>query len=149
MAVFATVDCLHLVWTRNREILSRLEEGGRLVRAVDGSTFVKASEEHCLENRHLLEPYMVRQRGARSLDVPDVESLKAQLISLHTVSAMNRAKTSKRPKALLEATVEIVQANAHLDAKALKRLFSYARQRFMKPHQPKDAQLHMVFPACV
>ncbi|CAE7658979.1 unnamed protein product [Symbiodinium sp. CCMP2592] len=138
MAVFATVDCLHLVWSKNREITSRLEEGGRLVRAVDGSTFVKASEEHCLENRHLLEAYMVRQRGARSLDVPDVESLKAQLISLHTLYAMNRAKTSKRPKALLEATVEIVQANAHLDAKAFKRLLSYARQRFMKPHLPKE-----------
>lgn len=149
MANFATVDCLHMVWSRDREVQSRLEEGGRLVRAVDGSTFVKSSEDHCLVNRNLLEPYMVRQRGARSLDVPDLESLKRQLVSLHTTFALQRSKASKKPNAVLEATLDLVQANAHLDAKALKRLLSYARQRFMRPYQPKDAWMHILFRDCV
>ncbi|CAE7879440.1 unnamed protein product [Symbiodinium sp. KB8] len=138
MAQFATVDCLHIVWLKERDIQARLEEGGRLVRGVDGATFVKSSEDDCIENSAFLKPYMVRQRGARSLDVPDLDALKHQLLAMHTSFALNRAKTSKRPRALLEATVELVQVNAHLDAKALKRLFSYARQRYLKPHTPKD-----------
>ena len=142
MAQFATVDCLHIVWLKERDIQARLEEGGRLVRGVDGATFVKSSEDDCIENSAFLKPYMVRQRGARSLDVPDLDALKHQLLAMHTSFALNRAKTSKRPRALLEATVELVQVNAHLDAKALKRLFSYARQRYLKPHTPKDARLH-------
>ncbi|CAE7359128.1 unnamed protein product [Symbiodinium sp. CCMP2456] len=139
MARFAPVDCLHMVWIKDRVLLGRLEEGGRVVKTVDNATFVKANEDNCVENRALLEAYMVRQRGARSLDIPDLESIKAQLLSMHTTYAMNcRAKASKRPKALLEATMELVQANAHLDAKALKRLFSYARRRFLSPHEPKE-----------
>ncbi|CAE7296736.1 unnamed protein product [Symbiodinium necroappetens] len=143
MAKFAPVDCLHMVWSKERVLQERLEEGGRAVRTVDGSSFVRASEDNCIENRAFLAAYMVRQRGARSLDIPDVESLKAQLLSMHTTFVMNcKAKASKRPKALLEATMELVQANAHLDAKALKRLFSYARRRFLAPHAPKDAWMH-------
>ncbi|OLP88506.1 hypothetical protein AK812_SmicGene30149 [Symbiodinium microadriaticum] len=144
MAKFATVDCLHMVWGKDKVLQGRLEDGGRIVKAVEGDSFVKASEDNCIENRALLEAYMVRQRGCRSLDIPDLESFKAQLLSLHTTFAMNRAKVcgSKRPRALMEATLELVQANAHLDGKALKRLLSYARRRFLSPHEPKDPWMH-------
>ena len=144
MAKFATVDCLHMVWGKDKVLQGRLEDGGRIVKAVEGDSFVKASEDNCIENRALLEAYMVRQRGCRSLDIPDLESFKAQLLSLHTTFAMNRAKVSgsKRPRALMEATLELVQVNAHLDGKALKRLLSYARRRFLSPHEPKDPWMH-------
>ena len=132
MAKFAPVDCLHMCWLKDRAILDRLDEGGRLVKAVDGSVFVAGSEEHCVENKGLLEPYMVRQRASRSLDIPDLESLKQQLVAVHVTRAGQRLKPGKKPQALLDATMELVQANCHLDAKSLKRLLSYARTRFLK-----------------
>ena len=139
---FAPVDCLHMCWLKDSTICSRLDEGGRLVRSTDGTGFVEASEEHCVENRGLLEPYMVRQQSARSLDIPDLESLKSQLIALHMARVLQKSKGHKKqPKALLDATVELIQSNVHLDAKSLKRLFSYARHRFLKEQTPREPRL--------
>ena len=50
--------------------------------------------------------------------------------------------SSKRSKALREATLEMLQASAHLDGKALKRLLSYARRRFLSLHESKDPLMH-------
>ena len=145
MAKFAPVDCLHMCWLKDRSILYRVDEGGRVVKSVDGSTFISGSEEHCVENRALLEPYMVRQHASRSLDIPDVEALKKQLLTLHVTRAGQRMKGScKKPQALLDATMDLVQANCHLDAKSLKRLLSYARTRFLKTklqHSVREPQM--------
>ena len=92
MAKFATVDCLHMVWGKDKVLRGRLEDGGRIVKTVDGDSVVRANEDNCIEHRALLEAYMVRQRGCRSLDIPDLESLKAQLLSSHTTFAMNRLR---------------------------------------------------------
>ena len=143
MAKFAEVDCLHLCWVKDKEILERLDEGGRVVKSADGASFVGGSVLNCLENRALLEPYMGRQRAARSLDIPDLESFKGQLKALHFVRASQRAsnKGSKRPRAVLEATMEMVEGNSHLDAKSLKRMLSYARHRFLQDTSVKDTHL--------
>ena len=146
MAQAAPVDCLHMCWLKDRELCERLDEGGRLVKAMDGGMFVKASEEHCVFNRGLLEAYMVRQRASQSLDIPDLESLKSQLVALHVTRAGQRLRGTKKPKALLEATMELVQANSHLDAKAIKRLLSYARHRFLKEQSVRESFMQGVRP---
>ena len=142
MSKFAAVDCLHLCWLKDKTICQRVDEGGRLVKAVDGSGVVEASEEDCVENRALLEPHMVRQQAAQSLDIPDLESLKAQMHSLHVCRANARLKGCKKmPKALMEATVEMVTRNCHLGGKSLKRLLSYARHRYLKEQAVREAFL--------
>ena len=93
------------------------DEGGLLVKSGRGG-FVQASEEHCLLNRWLVEPYMIRQRCAKNLDIPDVESLEPELHAAHVHRATSRkVKNGKQPKAIARATLELVQNNAHLDAK--------------------------------
>ena len=145
MSQFAAVDCLHSCWLKDKTICQRVDEGGRLIKAVDGSGVVEASEEDCVENRGFLEPYMVRQQAAQSLDIPDLESLKAQLHSLHICRANARLKGSKKmPKALMEATLEMVKTNSHLDGKSLKRLLSYARHRYLKDQTVREAFLQQV-----
>lgn len=132
MAKFSSVENLHTAWIKDREIAARLDQGGRLVRSSDG-LFVNASELHCVENRALLVPYMIRQRKDRCLDIPDVESLKAELKALYQARLAQKEKHGKKqPKAVLEASMAMVEGNCHLDAKTLKRLLSYARCRFLK-----------------
>ena len=126
---------------KDRVICARVDEGGRLLRSVDGSSFVEASEEHCIENKAFLEPYMARQQTARSLDIPDLDSLKAELNALHLARACRKSKGLKKPKALLDATLELVQTNVHLDAKTLKRLLSYVRHRFLKEQDAREPRL--------
>ena len=148
MAVFAPVDCLHMCWLKDKDICARLDEGGRLIRSTDGATFVTASEEHCVENAAFMEPYMARQCAAKSLDIPDIEAFKGQLLSLHMTRAAQKVKGTVKPKALVEATMELVHANSHLDAKALKRLFSYCRHRYLKTKKQNSVrEPHMQFSA--
>ena len=95
--------------------------------------------ENCLENRALLEAFMERQRKASNLDTPDVDSLKNEFVALHAMRTAGRVKAKKVPKGLMEATVQLVQGNSHLDAKAFKRLMSYARHRFLRGKEARDA----------
>ena len=141
-AKFASVKGLCESWLIDREVCARADEGGRMIRSQGPFDFVSGSEGNCLENACMLRAYMERQRAARDLDVPDLESLKQELVALHTKRASMRVKLSRKPKALMEATVELVQANAHLDAKAYKRLLSYARHRFMRGKDARDSRLH-------
>ena len=120
-----------MCWVKDRSICARVDQGGRLFQSRDG-LFAEASELHCVENRALLEPYMIRMRRARSLDIPDLESLKSELTLLHQARINQKQRGGKKPKALLEASLELVQGNVHLDGKTLKRLLSYARYRFLK-----------------
>ena len=122
----------------DREVCARADAGGRMIRAVGPTDFVSGSEANCLENVCMLRAYMERQRATSNLDVPDLESLKQELIALHTARASMRVKTCRQPKALLQATIELVQSNAHLDAKAYKRLLSYARHRFLRGKDARD-----------
>ena len=131
MAKPASVQDLHLCWLKDRSIVSRVDQGGRLFHSRDG-LFAEASEMHCVENRAILHPYMIRMRRARSLDIPDLESLKSELMLLHQCRLNQKQKNGKKPQALLQASLELVQGNVHLDGKTLKRLLSYARHRFLK-----------------
>ncbi|CAE7242533.1 unnamed protein product [Symbiodinium sp. CCMP2592] len=132
MAKFASLENLHTAWLRDREIAQRLDAGGRLVRSYYG-LFVSASELHCVHNKALLTPYMIRQRREKTLDIPDVESLKSELKALYQARLAQKEKHGKKqPKAVLEASMALVEGNCHLDAKTMKRLLSYARARFLK-----------------
>ena len=115
----------------------RVDEGGRILKSPSGD-FVQGCESSCLANIAVLKPYMVRQREMKSLCLPDLESLKPEFIALHTFRASMRVKQSKKPKALMEATAELVQGNAHLDSKAFKRLLSYARHRFLRGKDSRE-----------
>ena len=131
MAKAASVQDLHQCWLKDRSIVQRVDQGGRLFHSRDG-LFAEASEGHCVENRALLQPYMVRMRKARSLDIPGLESLKSEFMLLHQCRLNQKQKNGKKPQALMQARLELVQGNVHLDAKTLKRLLSYARHRFLK-----------------
>ena len=144
MAKFASVESLHLCWANEKDIISRVDAGGRLVVASDSSP-ITASELHCVDNAGLLGAYMVRQRGARCLDIPDVESLKGEILALHVTRVLDKQRQKSKPKALMEATVQLVEGNSHLDAKSIKRLLSYARYRFLKRQSPRDPLMHVSF----
>ena len=136
---FASVKGLSDSWLVDREVCARVDEGGRIIRSQGPLDFVGGSEANCLENAALLRPYMERQREALDLDVPDIESLKQELVALHTARSSMRVRGTRKPKALMEATVELIQANVHLDAKAFKRLLSYARHRFLRGKDARES----------
>ena len=133
-----SVKVLRNAWALERQICARLDDGGRLFRS-QGGDFINATEENCLENRALLPAFMERQREMSNLDTPDIDSLKIEFVALHTQRASLRLKAKKVPKGLMEATAQLVQGNAHLDAKAFKRLMSYARHRFLRGKEARDA----------
>ena len=132
MSKFAVVQGIHQGWLQDKEVCQRVDEGGRLIKATSG-TFVHANEAHCLENSWFLQCYMERQFHECSLDLPDLESLKAEFKALFLARAAAK-RAGKQPKAVQQATLDLIETSAHLDSKSFKRLLSYMRWRFLKTH---------------
>jgi hypothetical protein len=129
------VDGLRAAWLRDPDVAARVEEGGRILRSCAGDYVLKANEDDCVQNQMILIPLMERQRTLKSLDIPDLENLKAEfkLMAVEQYCKRNQNKKSKsKTRAAKELTLETFDVAAHLDAKALKRLLGYCRARLLK-----------------
>ena len=129
------------LWLRAPGRLPLVDEGSRIVLSVDGGTHVAASEANCLHNREILEPVMDRMAFRNSLDIPSLDVWKAELWQMHQFRQQSRAAAAKKkghklkPTAVTTAQLECA---AHLDAKAIKRLLSFMRYRFLKGNIPRE-----------
>ena len=103
-----------------------------------------ATEANCVTNQAILHPIMERMRTLKSLDLPSLDDLKAELMSVlktRMEQQQDQPKHYNKLRAVMKLSGEQMECNAHLDSKAIKRLLSFAGYRFKKIDQARETRL--------
>ena len=135
---------LHKTWFQNPEVKRRLlDESSKLVLPAPGELAVQPSQQCCIMNEPFLSTIISRMREAKTLKIPGVEKLDAELLNLwfYNIRNKDRKRNAGRvPNVDPEYKVpEEIQAQIHLDSKALKTLMSTLRKQLMSERVAKDS----------
>ena len=122
------------LWLRAEDRIPLVDERNKIVLAADGGSHVAASEANCIKNRCILQPVMDRQAYRVNLNIPSLDVWKAELWDMQKQRLTAQSASCKRGHKLkpVSVTSAKIECSVHLDAKALKRMMSFMRYRFLK-----------------
>ena len=142
------ISGLSLSWSRNMEIKERLLDEGHkgLIRAPEGEKVPTTIQATAILNDSFLIPIIIQMKAARSLKIPDLDSLEEE-ISLtwfkyfeakHRKSGHAVGRCPKLPDEFKLSPA--VQASCRVDAKYLKSLLSMVKKQFISDRKARESE---------
>ena len=131
-------------WWMEPSIQERVKEGGIGAIVVTNNTQPLASKDvrHALWNREVLIPIMENMRYHHLIKTPDMGTIQDQVWNIHLLSTKQGFDAHNLPPIPEELEVPV-----HLSVISIKKLVSYVRAKYIRPHMPRDkgSFLHACF----
>lgn len=116
------------------EVLRQLgAETHRLVVRAEGCPMAVDDRWHSVHNRAVIEPIIVRMRGAFDMRTPYLDELEPEIETFHLLVQTQGKLDRENPPQLHVDDVAI-----HCCAAGIKKILRFTRKHFLRPHHPRD-----------
>lgn len=126
---------VHKAWFGDETIRARLEERGigHLVVTAQNKPLVAKDVPHALWNLEVLVPIMHNMKQHHLIKTPDMATIESQVLALYLMWEGQTFDINKLPPVPEEVEIPI-----HLVVTSIKKLVSFVRSKFLRPHTPRD-----------
>ena len=130
----ASISGVGQTWWLNQSLRDQWDQAKSLVQKNPPSLpMVTQDRWHAVNNLALIEPIIAKMRAAHILKTPSIEQLQEELVTFHAWRESDGKLDEKNPP---EITVD--ETVLHLDAASIKKVLSFCRTHYKRPHVPRD-----------